>query len=403
MRPRSQGGFTLLELTIVLAIVGLLAVGALKAVSALRENAGISETSKRLNTLVMALQTFLMKNNRLPCPADPKLPNTHSNFGLEARDLGDLEDPKDDICLPEMRDGTTYQGVIPGRTLGLSGGRLMDAWDRQFTYVVIAEATQDNSFTSNAWPATLELRDKARGKLIQQGIAVIISHGANGSDAYLTTIPKLPNLQDEEANLDNDHIFVQADYSINDDNPFDDQVLLLTEDQIVQPLANQGALITKQAQALEKLKRIENALIGHMAVDTQDPAPGIPCKPSRKARRAIPKPISGQKRYPIIPPSFVKKEVGFVTIQGRGDIYDPWGQPTYYEVDGKITDQNGCEAGFYNSGVKGKVFTLKSFGPNRRNDDDTIKDDIVINRYREELIGVLAAAGIKIDGTEAPP
>lgn len=90
-------------------------------------------------------------------------------------------------------------------------------------------------------------------------------------------------------------------------------------------------LITKQAQALEKLKRIENALIGHMAVDTQDPVPGIPCKPSRKARRAIPKPISGQKRYPIIPPSFVKKEVGFVTIQGRGDIYDPWGQPIYYD------------------------------------------------------------------------
>jgi prepilin-type N-terminal cleavage/methylation domain-containing protein len=41
MRQRSQGGFTLLELTIVLAIVGLLAVGALKAASALRENAGI--------------------------------------------------------------------------------------------------------------------------------------------------------------------------------------------------------------------------------------------------------------------------------------------------------------------------------------------------------------------------
>src|SRR5919109_828104 len=73
MRQRSQDGFTLLELAIVLVIVGLIAVGALKAASALRENVGISETSKRLDTLVMALQTFLMKNNRLPCPADPNL------------------------------------------------------------------------------------------------------------------------------------------------------------------------------------------------------------------------------------------------------------------------------------------------------------------------------------------
>jgi hypothetical protein len=290
--------------------------------------------------------------------------------------------------------------VIPSRTLGLSGGRLMDAWDRQFTYVVIAEATQDNSFTSRAWPAALELwrHKKAEGEPIR-GVAVIISHGANGSDAYLTTNKRpeeLPQGEDEKANLDNDHIFVQADYSTNDDNPFDDQVLFLTEDQIVQPLANQGALITKQAQALEKLKRIENALIGHMATDTTSP---LGCdEPRRKARRGLPSP-DRQEGYTIIPPSFVKKEVGFVTIQGEGDIYDPWGQPIYYEVDGKIAEQNGCEAGFYNSGVKGKVFTLKSLGPDRKNDGDNIKDDIVIERYKVELIGALTAAGIEIDGT----
>ena len=174
MRQISQGGFTLLELTIVLVIVGLLAVGALKAASALRENAGISETSKRLNTLVMALQTFLMKNNRLPCPADPDI---DTKFG-------------DELCPSTPLSGAILRGVIPGRSLGLSS-RLLDAWDRQFTYVVISEATRDNSFTSQRWPPTFKLSRPIDDQLRQlnqgnEGIVVIISHGANGSGAYLT-------------------------------------------------------------------------------------------------------------------------------------------------------------------------------------------------------------------------
>jgi prepilin-type N-terminal cleavage/methylation domain-containing protein len=391
MRPRSQGGFTLLELTIVLAIVGLLAVGALKAASALRENAGISETSKRLDTLVMALQTFLMKHNRLPCPADP---NIDTNLG-------------DENC-PSNPSGEILRGVIPSRTLGLSGGRLMDAWDRQFTYVVIAEATKNNSFTSNAWPATLELRDKAGGKLIQRGIAVIISHGANGSDAYqslgATSGAKPPT--DEEENFNNDHTFVQAPYSTNEKNPFDDQVLFLTEDQIVQPLANQGALITKQAQALEKLKRIENALIGYMAMDI---APPPDCTDTdangtlvRKARRGLPKPRSPIDHNQYLQgtiPDDLAKSAGLVT-SGVVDNKDPWGEPIDYKVRRGVAGTE-CAAGFRGDTVDASkvIFRLTSFGP-ERNDSD---DDIFIERRGGELLGTLLAAGIQVDNTNPPP
>jgi prepilin-type N-terminal cleavage/methylation domain-containing protein len=242
MRQRSQGGFTLLELTIVLAIVGLLAVGALKAVSALRENAGISETSKRLDTLVMALQTFLMKNNRLPCPADPNI-DTY---------LGDEKCPSTPIPI--------FRGVIPGRELGLSGGRLLDAWDRQFTYVVVREATEKNSFTTPKYlPPTFKLLDDQQRPLNRgnEGIVVIISYGANGSGAYRTdgrqTDPHgIETGQLERENFDPDSTFdpdtfIQAPYSTNESNPFDDKVLVLTEDQIVQPLANQREFDIRKA------------------------------------------------------------------------------------------------------------------------------------------------------------
>jgi hypothetical protein len=305
----------------------------------------------------------------LPCPADP---NIDTNLG-------------DENC-PSNPSGEILRGVIPGRALGLSGGRVLDAWDRQFTYVVVAEATQNNSFTSNAWPATLKLRDKAGGKLIQQGIAVIISHGANGGDAYLTTIGKgpeeSPQGEDEKANLDNDHIFVQAPYSTNEKNPFDDQVLALTEDQIVQPLANQGALITKQAQALEKLKRIENALIAYMAGDWDAPDN---CPPKdRKVRRRIPKSL---KKLALLPQ----------------DLNDPWGNPIEYQPDPNAAKLKGCDAGLYTTGTyqNNVVFKLTSRGPDKTDP----KDDILIKRRKGELLGTLVVAGIQVDYTNpsSPP
>jgi prepilin-type N-terminal cleavage/methylation domain-containing protein len=384
MRPRSQGGFTLLELTIVLAIVGLLAVGALKAASALRENAGISETSKRLNTLVMALQTFLMKNNRLPCPADP---NIDTNLG-------------DENCssTPILR------GVIPGHVLGLSGDRLLDAWDRQFTYVVIAEATQKNSFTSNAWPPTFKLFRPINNQPNQlkqlnqgnEGIVVIISHGANGSGAYLTdgrqTDPQgIEAGQLERENFDPDSTFdptkfIQATYSTHENNLFDDKVLVLTEDQIVQPLANQGALKTKHAQTLEKLKRIENALVGFIAIHARECQSGeirIPFADINRDGRGDNDRKKGRVPY---------RDLSF---HQQDDVYDPWDQPIRYEFEG-TPSQTGI--GCYTS--KGYTFTLKSKGPDRTtlNSQPTAKpsenDDITIIKNNYELVGILSAAGI---------
>lgn len=153
-----------------------------------------------------------------------------------------------------------------------------------------------------------------------EGIVVIISHGANGSGAYMTNGKQLPlpaaTANNELENLNDDSIFVQAAYSTHEENPFDDQVLVLTEDQIVQPLANQGALQTKHAQTLEKLKRIENALIGFMVTHSR--------KECSQGGVLIP-PADNQDGVPKDLLSFTKK-----------DVYDPWGQPIQYnfEIDG---------------------------------------------------------------------
>jgi hypothetical protein len=152
-------------------------------------------------------------------------------------------------------------------------------------------------------------------------------------------------------------------------------VLVLTEDQIVQPLANQGALKTKQAQTLEKLKRIENALIGFMVTHSRK-------KCSQLGGVLIP-PADNQGGVPKDLLSFAKKE----------DVYDPWGQPIQYniEIDGTAVLNNvSCYVGNYTF-----TFTLRSKGPNGTPDGLGSKnDDITIIKNKYELGAFLTAAGI---------
>ncbi|HUW25479.1 MAG TPA: prepilin-type N-terminal cleavage/methylation domain-containing protein [Gallionella sp.] len=66
-----QPGFTLVEMAIVLAIVGLLLGGLIPTLSAQMESQRINETRKQLDEIQQALMGFAIINGRLPCPALP--------------------------------------------------------------------------------------------------------------------------------------------------------------------------------------------------------------------------------------------------------------------------------------------------------------------------------------------
>lgn len=79
MQNKNQG-FTLIEITVVLAIVGLLALGAVSGLSKLRENAKFQEDKQQLQDIKSSLLAFVAINNYLPCPARPE------DLGVEFRD-----------------------------------------------------------------------------------------------------------------------------------------------------------------------------------------------------------------------------------------------------------------------------------------------------------------------------
>lgn len=79
-RRRQAGGF-LLELSLVLLVVGVLTVGAFEVQSTLRKRQQTTDAKSLLLTIDATLRAFVVREHRLPCPAQ-------GGSGVEARLAG---------------------------------------------------------------------------------------------------------------------------------------------------------------------------------------------------------------------------------------------------------------------------------------------------------------------------
>lgn len=114
-------GFTLTEIAVVLAIIGLLLGSTLSSLSAQVENRNRNDTQRRLEEAKELLLSFALVNGRLPCP------------GIASGDeAGGGAAP----C------AATYAGFLPAKTLGFqpadSAGFGLDAWGNRIRYAVSA-------------------------------------------------------------------------------------------------------------------------------------------------------------------------------------------------------------------------------------------------------------------------
>lgn len=137
--PHAAGGFSLLEMAVVLVIIGLLLAGMLLPMSAQMDDRKMKETQKQIDEITQALVGFTVANGRLPCPADPTKATGAANAGLE--DLGAA------TC-------NRTSGAVPWSTLGVAE---TDAWGRRFTYAVtgtFAQTIANAIATLPAWTAS---------------------------------------------------------------------------------------------------------------------------------------------------------------------------------------------------------------------------------------------------------
>jgi len=201
-----SGGFTLVELAVLLVIISLVAVGALT----MRENKAVVETSKdtlkHLHKLKLALGKYARANGHLPCPSDPKLTINDNNFGKDVRAdatadcSAALESYTPDTAIEGECADKIFSGMVPIKELGLNLDDMVDSWGRRITYAVGGNMTKTTTYdyASNAIKLLRKFKRASTGSTLTTDgdgnttgdivIApvgfILLSYGPDGVGAY---------------------------------------------------------------------------------------------------------------------------------------------------------------------------------------------------------------------------
>jgi len=214
---RQQLGFSLIELSIVLIVMGMLFGASITPLAGLRENAKRQQSLDQLQAVKQALIGYVIRTGVLPCPASPR------------------NDPHNEIC-------SHGQGGVPAAQVGLLGavdsaGALLDPWGRPLRYALTLYDHADRGLLGAPdWSSPGEIaavgisqaradlrlclsRDQCNKQHLRadQLVAIVISDGSDGSDSGA-----------QRENQDGDTQFALASYSQKDADRFDDMLVTLS-------------------------------------------------------------------------------------------------------------------------------------------------------------------------------
>ena len=229
-RPtRTNGGFSLIELSVVLVLIALLLGGLLVPLGAQIEQRQYSDTEKQLEQIKEALMGFALSNGYLPCPAKSASDGAEDRIGGGTTCTLVAGNPK-------------RVGFLPWVTLGVKPS---DSWGNLYRYSVSANFTNSAALSLFTLTSTRDILIQTRNAAgavtnlsnLNEIPAVVLSHGRNGygatSDLGIAraTPATWDNTLDEFNNANNSTTFSSRTRT---DNPgaaggqFDDIVVWIT-------------------------------------------------------------------------------------------------------------------------------------------------------------------------------
>lgn len=383
MRAR---GFSLVELSIVVLVIGIVLTMGIGAWTANLENQAYAATTQRQAAVKEALSGYVRRNSRLPCPDT----NFTAPDGVENRaTAGD----------PTTACSAAY-GVLPYVTLGLARDTVRDGWGNFFSYHVSntnVTTGANGSWSANTdWTRTAWFRPGNTGiikvndrngatvtPIANDVVAVVVSHGRNGFGAYTVggtrnTLPAAGT--DELGNTGGSTTYFRREVNTSDaaaGGPFDDQVLILTTNDLLESLFRDGSLRAPAATTNDQLQRFKLAVIGH-AMGLTSTYGGSSCTTSAAAvrcRRLVSADTNnGWADTDLDDGSLPYNDLGF----SLAEALDPWGNRYRYKPN-YLVIVNGSSYGVSSAVPAANTVAMQiySMGPNRTDDGGT-GDDISI-------------------------
>lgn len=198
-RPHLSG-FSLLELSVVLAIVAVILVFGLNIATVAIKGTERSTTQERLLVIAKALDAYARVNGYLPCPANRALAPRTTGFATEARNgMVRTECVTSSGLVRTAGAPFAYIGGVPARTLGLPDAYAGDAWNSKFTYAVSGDhvGVQGSYFTTDG-PLAVRAGDRTGTNYLltsqresdgtnasgANAVYVVISHGPDRRGAF---------------------------------------------------------------------------------------------------------------------------------------------------------------------------------------------------------------------------